>query len=190
MDNDKKQIRKEIIKKRNSMRQDEIIEKSNLIMQKIFELDEFIKTDYIMCYMDFNNEVKTDILINKCFELHKKVLIPCVILSENKIIASEIIDLECDLELCEYDILAPKKSCIRKVNPKKIDIIIIPGVAFDKDLYRVGYGGGYYDKFLPQLRNDCLKIGVAFEMQIIDKVPKEQHDIKMDIIITENGIKK
>lgn len=70
----------------------------------------------------------------------------------------------------------------------EIDVVVVPGVAFDRNGYRMGYGGGYYDNFLPKLRPDTKKIAVAFNMQIRDLVPIELHDVKMDMIITEQKV--
>src|SRR5690606_25232452 len=71
---------------------------------------------------------------------------------------------------------------------KDIDVVVVPGVAFDRNGYRIGYGAGYYDNFLPKLKSDAKNIAVAFEMQLRDLIPVESHDVKMDMIITEQGI--
>ena len=88
-----------------------------------------------------------------------------------------------ELEPGYYGILTPKKEFIRYIDPKEIDLIIVPGAAFDRQGYRVGFGGGYYDRFLTDL--NCMKISIAFGLQIVDKVPREGHDLPVDMIITE-----
>ncbi|WP_278287518.1 5-formyltetrahydrofolate cyclo-ligase [Ruminiclostridium josui] len=71
------------------------------------------------------------------------------------------------------------------VSPDSIDVVIVPGCAFDLHKNRMGYGAGYYDRFLNLISDSCLKVGVAFDFQIMDEIPWDEHDIPMDIIITE-----
>lgn len=71
---------------------------------------------------------------------------------------------------------------------ESLDAVIVPGVAFDHSGGRLGYGGGYYDRFLPKLRPDTVKIGVAYELQLIKQIPVEEHDVHLDRIVTETGI--
>jgi len=96
-----------------------------------------------------------------------------------------------ELEPGYYNILTPKQEFIRYIDPSEIDLVIVPGAVFDREGYRVGYGGGYYDKFLSsKIRKDISKIAIAFDLQIVDKVPREEHDISVDYIITEKEIIK
>jgi len=69
-----------------------------------------------------------------------------------------------------------------------LDLVIVPGVAFDRKGHRLGFGAGYYDRFLPKLRPGVKKIAVAFEVQLVDSVPAEEHDIRMDAILTEEQL--
>jgi 5-formyltetrahydrofolate cyclo-ligase len=103
-------------------------------------------------------------------------------------LVSEIIDFDKELELSYYDILAPKDEYIRIVSPKVVDLVLVPGVAFDKRGYRVGYGGGYYDRFFNKLEKGVIKIGLCYEMQILPEVPTDIYDIPIDYIITEKGL--
>ncbi|MBI2650914.1 5-formyltetrahydrofolate cyclo-ligase [Candidatus Woesearchaeota archaeon] len=95
-----------------------------------------------------------------------------------------------ELEQKKFGILEPKKEFIRKFNLKELDLVIVPGIVFDKNRHRIGYGYGYYDRFLKNLSNHVIKIGIAFEFQLVDKIPHEMHDVAMDIVITENFILK
>ncbi|WP_334302803.1 5-formyltetrahydrofolate cyclo-ligase [Romboutsia hominis] len=82
----------------------------------------------------------------------------------------------------------PKPECSPEVEVKDIDVVIVPAVAYDKDCYRLGYGGGFYDRFIERLREDAITVGIAFDLQIFDSVPKEDHDAQLDYIITESQI--
>ncbi len=66
--------------------------------------------------------------------------------------------------------------------------MLVPGVAFDAGFYRLGYGGGYYDRFLPRLRREALAVGVAFSLQVVDKLPRHAHDFRLDALVTERGM--
>jgi 5-formyltetrahydrofolate cyclo-ligase len=72
--------------------------------------------------------------------------------------------------------------------PSRIDVVIVPGTAFTPDGHRLGQGGGWYDRFLPQLRCECLKVGVCFEVQLVAELPIEPHDVRLDLVVTEAGV--
>jgi len=74
------------------------------------------------------------------------------------------------------------------VDPLDIDAVIVPGVAFDRSCWRLGYGGGYYDRLLPLLRPDCARIGVAYDEQVIETIPAEEHDVRLDAVVTPTGV--
>lgn len=165
---------------------DEIDEKSKMIFDNLLKIEVFNSCNTIMAYMDFNNEVKTDYIINHFLKSGKRVLIPITDLKTRQIIPCEIKDIENETIISTFGIREPKKEFIRKVDKNEIDLVIVPGVAFDKEGYRLGYGGGFYDRFLSNL--NCTSIGIAFELQIFNCIPKEDHDIKLDYIVSEKCI--
>ncbi|WP_297890539.1 5-formyltetrahydrofolate cyclo-ligase, partial [Sulfurihydrogenibium sp.] len=77
-----------------------------------------------------------------------------------------------------------------EVQPEKVDLIVVPAVVYDKEGHRIGYGKGYYDRFLPKLRYDCLKVGFAYDFQVVEKIPHQPHDFKVDVVITPTKILK
>jgi len=184
----KKILRKEILAIRNKMSVEEVNSNSKIIMEKLTSLNEFINAKTVFVYMDFGNEVVTRDLIKLMFAKNKHVVIPYTDTVETKLIPTEIFDLEKDLIKCKFGYYEPKKENVKYVEPQKFDLIVVPGVAFDKDLNRMGYGKGYYDKILSLRRNDCKAIAVAFDFQVLEKIPCEEHDVKMDMIITEKNI--
>ena len=185
--NDKKAFRKMALDKRNTLSEEEIKEKSALIKAHLENLDSYQKSNTVMVYLNFRSEVLTDELIENLFNQGKKVVVPISIKGTRTLLLSEIKSLSDDLELDFYNIRVPKKESIKEVSPADIDFVITPGVAFSKDKYRMGYGGGYYDTFIEKLREDALTGALAFDVQIFDKIPKEDHDKQMDYVITENG---
>lgn len=184
----KKEFRKKVISDRNNQSYESLCKNSSIITQKILALDCIKTAKNIMLYLDFNNEVKTDELIIKLLSLGKTVSSPITIKEEKKLIPSQIIDLKDGVKIGAYGIREPKPECSPEVEVKDIDVVIVPAVAFDKDCYRLGYGGGFYDRFIERLREDAITVGIAFDLQIFDSVPKEDHDAQLDYIITESQI--
>ena len=184
---DKKALRKELLIKRENLTEEEILKKSNLIANSIYNSKVYRDAKTIMTYISFKNEVYTHNIIKKSIIENKKIVVPITIPETKELKISQVLDFN-ELEIGYYNILTPKKEFLRYIDPKDIDLVLVPGVAFDKNGYRIGYGGGYYDRFLDKLRKDAIKIGLAFDLQLIDKVPKDNYDKSVDIIITENEI--
>jgi 5-formyltetrahydrofolate cyclo-ligase len=88
-----------------------------------------------------------------------------------------------ELEPARYGLREPRPDAPR-VAFADVDLVLVPGVAFDERGFRLGYGGGYYDRLLPQLRNDCLRIGLAYDEQVVELLPTEEHDVEMDLVVT------
>ncbi|MBU0627664.1 MAG: 5-formyltetrahydrofolate cyclo-ligase [Nanoarchaeota archaeon] len=174
-----KQInRRVILKKRNALSKDEIIKKSSIIKNNLFSSQEYKKSKVIMFYVSFGSEVNTMEMIKEALK-EKTVCVPVV--EKDRMIAS-IIDRIDDLnKKNEYKILEPTN--IQKIESKEIDLVIVPGVVFDKTAHRIGYGKGYYDKFLKDFKGK--KIGLAFNMQIMEIIPKDRWDIGLDKVISE-----
>lgn len=184
----KKEIRKICLDFRNSMSQDEVELKSKKIISKLMKMEEYKKSNTVFVYMDFKNEVQTNNLIKKMLIKGKHVITSYTDTTNTVLILFRLHDIEKDLEVSPFGYLEPKKENLKSVDIKNIDLIIVPGVAFDRQLNRVGFGRGYYDKLLGSKRNDTKAIAIAYEFQVLDKIPYEEHDIKMDMIITEENI--
>lgn len=184
----KKEFRKKVIGDRKSKDIEFINKNSSIITEKLLSLECINKANNIMLYLDFNNEVKTDDLITKLISLRKIVSSPITLKDERNLVPTQITDLHNGIKIGAYGIREPKNDPNLEVNVNDIDIVIVPAVAYDRECYRLGYGGGYYDRFLNRLRKDAITIGIAFDLQIFDSVPKEEHDAQLDYIITETQI--
>lgn len=183
----KKDFRKYMINIRKSKDPKFINDTSLIISNKLLSLDCISNAKNIMLYIDFNNEVKTDYLIKKLLSLKKYVSSPVTIINNKKLIPYKINNQD-NFKIGAYGIKEPDTSYCAKINTSDIDVVIVPAVAYDKNCYRLGYGGGYYDRFLPILRKNTIFIGLAFDFQICDTIPKEEHDIQLDYVITESQI--
>lgn len=184
----KKDFRKKVIEYRNNKDTDFISTNSQKITEKLLSMNCIKDANTIMLYLDFNNEVSTDSLIKKLLNLGKIVSSPITLKEERKLIPSQITDLKNGIQYGAYNIREPKPECSPAINIKDLDVVIVPAVAYDKNCYRLGYGGGFYDRFLENLRKDAVTIGIAFDLQIFDEVPKEPHDAQLDYIVTESRI--
>jgi 5-formyltetrahydrofolate cyclo-ligase len=127
-------------------------------------------------------------MIKESIDMGKAVVVPKSVTKEYKLILSRHTNWD-DLEAGAYNILEPKKESIEEVDIESIDLIIVPGVVFDIHGNRIGHGKGYYDRLLKNSRN-IPSIGLAFGLQIVENIISEQHDEKIDMIITEERIIK
>lgn len=188
---DKKELRRQILALRDSLGEEEVACKSELIINKITSMEIYNKSKFIMSYVDFRNEVKTQEFIEASLESGKRVAVPLTGKDEKGnriIIPCEILNIKYELERNSFGILEPKKEYRRAINPMELDLIIVPGVAFDLRKNRIGYGAGYYDRFLAFVRKDCIKLGVAFDFQVVEEIDAKSHDISVDIIVTEKRL--
>jgi 5-formyltetrahydrofolate cyclo-ligase len=157
-------------------------ERSLSVIEKLKCLNEFKNSKNIVLYSSIQYEIETIYLIHQCLQTSKNIYLPYI---ENVQIA-QINSLD-ELVLGKYNILEPANNEYLN-NLEVIDTVIIPGVAYDKDGNRLGKGMGWYDRFLQRLSPNVLKVALVFDIQIINYVPKDVHDISVDIIITEDRI--
>ncbi len=185
---EKKVIRKEMISLRNQMTKEQVDFLSQKIISTLAKLNIFKNSQRIMLYLSFDNEVDTFGLIEYCKELGKKIIVPFCEKEEKKILPTEIKSVEDDLIRSNFGYLEPKKELVKPVSTENIDLIIIPGLAFDKGCYRLGFGGGYYDRFLGELNFTIPTIGLIYDSQVVDMLPREDYDMQVDYVITDKRI--
>lgn len=184
----KKELRSEILAERGKLTKNQHEKYSENIIDKILNSDFYKNAKTIMCFISFGDEVDTHNFIKKSIQDGKRILVPITI-SEPRHLKVSLLESFEELEPGFYNILTPKEEFLRFKDPQEIDLVITPGVAFDRDGYRVGYGGGYYDRFLSNIPH-VPAIAIAFDLQLIDQVPKEHFDIPVDYIFTEKEIIK
>jgi len=183
---DKKELRKGVLKIRNALPPEERAVKSVLITERLTELHDIREAATIMVFLNFGSEVQTDGLISWGWEMGKRIVAP-LCCPETREMMPLIINDFADLETGHYGIREPKALCTIVVPHEEIDVVLIPAVAFDRQGRRVGYGGGYYDRFLPLVPR-AARIGVVFSCQIVPEVNADLHDISAQIIVTEKGV--
>jgi 5-formyltetrahydrofolate cyclo-ligase len=184
----KNKLKVEIIKKRNQLTEQQLKERSEKIINNLKSLKEFKSAENILFYVSFSKEVDTQEIIRELLEKkEKRVIVPYTLKDKPIIFLSELKDFV-ELEPKTFGILEPKEKYIREFNREKLDVVIVPGIVFDKKGHRIGYGYGFYDRFLKTIKKDVVKIGLAFDFQLTDNIPSEEHDVPLNIIITEEGI--
>jgi 5-formyltetrahydrofolate cyclo-ligase len=180
----KKEIRKSIYTLRKSYSLELLNKWSEEICKKIAELPVYKKSNYIAFYFAKPGEVNLKSLIGKAFLEGKKVFLPKTHLQKKTLTFHQVFSFS-ELVPGPFNLLEPPYQN-PEIDIKKLDLIFVPGVAFDIKKGRIGYGGGFYDRVLVKIKT--FKIGVAFSFQIFEKLPLEAHDQRVDLIITEQGL--
>ena len=183
----KSEFRNYIAKKRDELSLLQKNEKDNYIYKNIINSDLFVKSKVLFIYISFGNEVNTHKIIQYALDSGKEVCVPKVISRLKGMRALKIRDLR-DLETSSYGILEPSDDS-EEIFVERMDLAVIPGLAFDLNGGRIGYGGGFYDRFFSNINVSIRKIALAYEFQVLEGLPLEKHDITIDGIITENGFK-
>ena len=184
---DGQRIRKELLAERDRLNRSEQEEKSRKIEERICGLAEFKKATTVFTYVDFRSEVITTALIDRMLEMGKKVVVPLTLREERDLLPVAIRDRHRDLAPGYCAIPEPVVSLREsaRVSPASIDIILLPGSVFDLRGGRMGYGGGFYDRFVSLKAPRAVRIGLAFELQVVERAPLQTHDELLDILVTE-----
>lgn len=183
-------LRKKILARRNALSPAVQKEKSEKIIGSLLDLPDIQQASVILVYVNFRSEVQTISFIKKCLQANKKVAVPVTRVAEKKLLAIRITDPEKDLRPGYCSIPEPGKYLqqTRAIDPASIEVVIVPGSVFDEQGGRLGYGGGYYDRFLIRDAPQARRIATAYALQIVDALRLQPHDQSMDRIITEERI--
>lgn len=206
---EKANIRKEILSRLKSQEESERLAKSRSIEEKLFSIPEFIQARCVMFFVSFDGEVDTIVMIRHAQQMGKKVAVPVIYarslaatknlskrtpkescsgtrrMGGEKLIASLLKSSDNELIPGPYGILQPAESDILELSLDDIDLVIVPGVAFDRKGNRLGRGKGYYDRFLKDLTLKGIpSIGIAFDFQVVDNIPTLSHDLPVTKLIT------
>jgi len=147
-------------------------------------MQEFQKAGTILFYASFDGEVETFEMMKTAQKLGKIIGLPRIGANEKKIVPTLVASLEMDLEAGPYGIKQSKYDPSKALEDNNLDMVVVPGVAFDKQNNRLGRGGGYYDRFLGALPSRIPTVGLAFDFQIVDSLPfKEEHDVPVSSVL-------
>jgi 5-formyltetrahydrofolate cyclo-ligase len=180
-------IRKEILEKRKSQDPEIRAAQSRSIIRTLLNHKEFQKADKILIYLSKDGEVGTDNLLGRAFELGKRVCVSVVDRENEELRVSELPGPDISFRLGSFGVREPAEEDLNFVPPDQIDLVVAPGLAFDRRGGRIGYGKGYYDRLLSRLGSHVPRIALAFDFQVLDAVPQDENDIRVDAIITEKS---
>lgn len=182
---DKNSLRKEMMENRKAMDKNLKALKDEIIRKKIFESTEYINSKIIFIYVNINDEINTIEIIKKLFADGKRVAVPKVFKNPKRMEALEIKYLDELVFKGDFGILEPLENA--KNLSDSIDLVIVPGLAFEKSGNRLGYGGGFYDRFF-ELYPNSKKIALCYDYQIVTNTYSLEYDKKVDKIISEDRI--
>ncbi|MDR1517866.1 MAG: 5-formyltetrahydrofolate cyclo-ligase [Dysgonamonadaceae bacterium] len=174
----KRQVRAEIAALKRKFSATELGEFSSAVVSRLEQTEEFRNAAVLFIYYGVDDEVCTRGLIEKYLGT-KRILLPVV--EGNDLLLRELEDIE-QMEVATYGILEPKGGAVFRDYPD-IDLAVIPGVAFDRKLHRLGRGKGFYDRLLPVVK--APKIGLCFDFQLRESIPFDMDDVPMDRVITQ-----
>ncbi len=185
---ERKSLRKKILALRDSLPFKERQRRSLLIADKLWRIKKFTDTKVLFIYANFRSEVETLPLIQQCLDAGMLVTVPLTDPEYSQLSAYPITNPDLDLRPGYCGISEPIGEGKSPVSPREIETVILPGSVFDERGGRLGYGGGYYDRFLARSAPQALRIGLAFEQQVVKQVPLLPHDERLHLIVTEKRI--
>ncbi len=182
-----KELRSRILRKRDALAEHELLDRSIRVIECLKGLDAYQNSRLPMFYVSFRSEVYTHRLLRERLESGLTVILPETDVKARELRPRLVRDWKRDLRTGAYGILEPDPGKTSPVDPSSIDLVVVPGSVFDRRCGRYGYGGGYYDRFLSMRAPGASRVGLAFIFQVLDEIPLELHDEKMDVVVTDDG---
>jgi 5-formyltetrahydrofolate cyclo-ligase len=182
----KDELRKRTLQSRRALPRSQVVEMSEKVSSNVMSLREFKEAKRIASYVATEDEVETAPLIEQAISLGKEVFVPAVDATSYDLKFIQIQSLG-DLSPGRFGILEPKDSSGARVKLGETDLTLVPLVAWDDRGHRIGYGKGFFDRALAE-RASSVAIGLAFESQLVSRVPEGPEDVRLDIVVTEKRI--
>jgi 5-formyltetrahydrofolate cyclo-ligase len=183
----KTDLRKVFIGRRRSLTASFRREASEAVCARLSSLVSTLDARLISCYLAFAEEVETDRFIRDCLAAGREVAAPLFDLGTSEMRFCRIEDLEASIALHECGIRMPRRGADLEVPLSSCDLVVVPGVAFTPGGYRLGYGRGFYDRSLSSGRMPRT-VGLAYEIQMVEQLPTDPHDVPVDLVITEERV--
>lgn len=182
----KQYLRNELLQKRSLLAVEESLQVGHRICDQITNWKVYLECDVIAVYAAFRGEVDVSFIVDKAWKQGKRVVYPKANPKTKTMRFYEVHDCN-ELHKGAYGILEPLAQKEREVDPNEIGLALVPGVGFDQERYRLGYGAGYYDRFFTDFPT-IIRVGIAYPEQIVKTVYPESHDCKMDYICTSTQL--
>lgn len=184
---DKRELRQAYLSRRREMSLDAVKRSSLAICKDISSTAWFQRSKRLLMYMPIRREVDLRPLMDVAWRKGKTVYLPKADPVTHAMDAYAVHSLD-ELKAGAYGILEPSADATKEADLEKLDCVFIPGVVFDRQGYRIGYGGGYYDRFLPRLTSSTLLIGVAYAWQVVERIPRDAYDEPLHVLVTEKEV--
>lgn len=183
----KERLRKRVLAVRMGLDRDQVEVGGKAILEKVLGLEAYRRAKLVHTYVSSKeNEVDTRALICTCLAQGKRVAVP-VVMSGTKTLAHALIDGLGQLVVGPWGLAQPDPAVATWLPTEaQIDLVVVPGLAFDRRGQRIGWGGGYYDRFLAQVQ--AVKIGLCYDALVLDCIPGEPHDVPVDLVVAETAI--
>lgn len=180
----KKNLRRLLLERRKDLSHEVRCSAGSGIQRAFMESDEFAAASVVALYAPIHNEVETGEVFIRALAMDKSVLYPAV---TPEGLLFRITPGPAFLRKGAFGIMEPSDECLA-APPSAADLIVVPGVAFDLRGHRLGYGKGYYDKTLHMLEGQGRLVGFCYDFQLVEKIPEEPHDVRLDMVITEQRL--
>jgi len=179
----KRALREVVLARRDAMAGAQRSVADEALRARLAALPAIAEARTILCFASFRTEIDTLPFIALCLARGATVALPLIV-GPHHMEAFVVSDPARDLVPGRFDIPEPRPE-LPLVDPGTIDVVIVPGSVFDLEGGRMGYGGGFYDTYLGRLRPDAPRVAIAYELQLVERVPREPHDLCVDLIVTE-----
>ena len=184
----KSELRRAVLTQRNALPLTERLRRSQAAAERFVALPEFIQARVVMLFVSFGSEIETRSIITAALAGGKRVVAPRADPQRRALTPCEVRDLDRDLSPGAHGIDEPRPHC-PSIDLAEIDLVAVPAVAWSDDGYRLGYGGGYYDRFLPEVGR-ALAVGLGMELQVVPRLPRGAHDQPVEMLVTEEHVRR
>lgn len=182
----KHQLRETLKSRLKGMSPDDIQHQSEVIVQQLKSIYAPEKSSTIMLYMPMPTEVNVLSLLKSWVASSQRVCVPVVNWETREMTAKHIQSIDQPMKQLKFGLQVPESGV--EIDPAEIDFIVVPGLGFDRQGDRLGRGGGFYDKFLSNESMNAIRCGICFDCQIVEHIPVEEHDIRMNLVITDQYV--
>lgn len=179
-------IRRKMIRMRENLSEETLRQNSREITKRLVALEAFRSCQNILIFLSLPGEVQTEEIIRISLASGKKVYVPLVDAKRKRLEISELPGLDIEFEAKRFGIREPGPDYINIQLPAVLDFVLVPGLAFDRKGGRIGFGAGYYDRFLKEVSDRVVRVGVAFNFQVLESVPQTELDVPVQNILTES----
>jgi len=184
----KSDLRRAVILRRDALAPAESAQCSARAAEHLLSLPEVQQAHTVMFFVTFGSEIDTVPMIFRALRDGKRVVAPRADPIRRELTPCQVRDPDCDFVLGAHHIREPAAHC-PAIPLDEIEVVIVPAAVWAEDGYRIGYGGGYYDRFLPRLPH-AVKIGLGLEVQVVGEVPHQEHDLPVDMLVTDAGVRR